>query len=345
MNGNVKLGKWACIITGVVATLLASLAAADPWVTVGNPGNDPDIRYEPPGYGSVAYEYRISKYEVTAGEYRDFLNAVNPTGTDPYGLYNSRMDTTTDGSGCQITWNTSTLSYDFSGRPSGEEADWVNRPVNDVSWYDAIRFANWKTSGNTESGTYTITDGGPNSGTVTIPDHATLVPGQWFLPTEDEWYKAAYYDPNKPGGAGYWDYPTKSDTAPSNDLINPDPGNNATFYDGGSTIGSPYYRTEVGAHENSESPYGTFDQGGNVWEWNETGSGSSRVLRGGSWCYTGADYLTASYRNDYDPWFEDVDLGFRLASPIPEPISATFMGSAFVGIAVAAMRRRRKRRT
>jgi len=67
----------------------------------------------------------------------------------------------------------------------------------------------------------------------------------------------------------YFDYPTSSDAVPSNDVISPDPGNNANFYQDGYTIGSPYYRTEAGEFENSDSPYGTFDQGGNVYEWNE----------------------------------------------------------------------------
>jgi hypothetical protein len=83
----------------------------------------------------------------------------------------------------------------------------------------------------------------------------------WVIPSEDEWYKAAYHYNDGVTG-NYFDYPTSSDTVPSNQLMNPDLGNNATFYDGSYTIGSPYWRTEIGAHENSDSPYGTFDQGG-----------------------------------------------------------------------------------
>ena len=85
---------------------------------------------------------------------------------------------------------------------------------------------------------------------------------QWAIPSEDEWYKAAYYmsDPGAPGS--YYDYPTSSDTVPGTTMTDPDPGNNATY--AGLTIGALYYRTEAGAHENSDSPYGTFDQGGNV---------------------------------------------------------------------------------
>ena len=73
------------------------------------------------------------------------------------------------------------------------------------------------------------------------------------------------------GGAGYWDYPTKSNTVPSNVGSDgyTDPGNHANYWNNGYTLGSPYYRTNVGEFENSASAYGTFDQGGNVWEWNE----------------------------------------------------------------------------
>jgi len=92
------------------------------------------------------------------------------------------------------------------------------------------------------------------------------------LISEDEWYKAAYYKPGSTG-SGYWDYPTRGGIAPSNLLLEPDPGNCANTAGSGNQpvwcIGEPYWRTTVGEFENSESPCGTFDQGGNLMEWNE----------------------------------------------------------------------------
>jgi formylglycine-generating enzyme required for sulfatase activity len=139
--------------------------------------------------------------------------------------------------------------------------------------------------------------------------------------SEDEWYKAAYYK-GRSTNAGYWDYPTSSNSEPSNVLGNPtDPGNNATFYNNGYTIGSPYYRTEAGAHENSDSPYGTFDQGGNVWEWNEAVLYDfQRGVRGGGFFnYSGA--LRALGRVSNYPAGESDAFGFRVAE-VPEPATA-----------------------
>ena len=285
-------------------------------VPVGNPGNANDTHGD--GYGGVGYVYSIGKFEVTAGQYTAFLNAV--AAEDSYGLYNPIMDS--DSLGCQITQHGSSGSYtyDFSGgtveAPGSTAADWENRPVNYVSWGDATRFANWLHNGQpsgaqdvntTEDGSYYL-NGATTDGellAVVREDDAT-----WVIPSEDEWYKAAYYD----GGSGvYYDYPTSSDSVPSNDLIAPDPGNNATFYEYGYTIGSPYYRTEFGVHEHSESPYGTFDQGGNVWEWNEAViSGSFRGLRGGSFLDNDT-ILHAANRYNHAPTFESDLPGFRVA--------------------------------
>ncbi len=117
----------------------------------------------------------------------------------------------------------------------------------------------------------------------------------------------------------YYDYPTSTDSVPSNDLIDPDPGNNATFYHGdwpdsaGYTIGPPYYRTEAGAHENSDSPYGTLDQGGNVTEWNETDDGHHRVVRGGTCVDIDGNRMRAAIRMFYPVSESYADLGFRVA--------------------------------
>jgi formylglycine-generating enzyme required for sulfatase activity len=123
-------------------------------------------------------------------------------------------------------------------------------------------------------------------------------------------------------------------------LINPDPGNNANFYQSGYTIGSPYLRTPVGEFENSESPYDTFDQGGNVWEWNEAVlHGSYRGLRGGS--FNDGDYsLHASLRSYLSPTYEYYYLGFRVVE-VPEP--ATLALLAFGGMGVLMERKRLRR--
>ena len=121
-------------------------------VTVGNPGNTGEWSGESYGgygpdriCGAVDYAYNIGKYEVTAGQYCEFLNAV--AATDTHGLYAPNMNS--HSYGCQITQNGSSGShtYDFSGRPNGTEADWANRPVNYVSWGDAARFCNWLHNG------------------------------------------------------------------------------------------------------------------------------------------------------------------------------------------------------
>ena len=301
------------------------------WVTVGNVGNAADST----GYGGVSDVYQISKYEVTAGQYCDFLNSVATT--DNYGLYNTSMDSS---NGCQI-WrhgSSGSYTYDFSGRPSGDESDWSNRPVNYVSWYDSLRFSNWlhngQGTGDTETGAYTITDWDGTNGTVSNRN----VGAQVWLPNEDEWYKAAYHKNDGVTG-NYFDYPTSSDSVPSNDLIDPDPGNNATFWqDSGYTIGSPYYRTEVGAHENSDSPYGTFDMAGNVWEWNESLVHEHyRGVRGGGYYKNDTHLISSCRRIDGAPNNETEYLGFRVAS-VPEP--ATLL---LLGLGAVILRRKRQK--
>ncbi|MCP3994743.1 MAG: formylglycine-generating enzyme family protein, partial [bacterium] len=243
-------------------------------VPVGNLGNADDTHGD--GYGGVDYAYNIGTYEVTAGQYTEFLNAA--AATDTYGLYNTNMWLRT--TGCKIERSGSAGSYTYS--VAGNRA---NRPVNYVSWGDAARFANWLHNGQptgaqelstTEDGAYRLNGATSQVALMAITRETDAM---WFIPTENEWYKAAYHK-NDGATGNYFDYPTSSDTLPGyvNDSGNlsgtgnpfveggTDPGNYATYDGDGGTdgIGSPYWMTEVGEWENSASPYGTFDQGGNL---------------------------------------------------------------------------------
>jgi len=299
-------------------------AVTIPTVPVGNAGNAGELSGTGAGgfgpdaiVGGVAQDYRIGTTEVSNAQYAAFLNAKAES--DPLDLYNAPMGSGLGG----ITRSGSSGSYSYttiSGRG--------NMPVNFVSWYDSIRFANWlnngQGSGDTETGAYTLLGGTPtpsNGLSITRNTGAT-----WFLTSEDEWYKAAYYD-----GSSYFDYPTSSNTAPT--AVAPAGGSNSANYL--FFIGD---LTDVGAYTGSASPFGTLDQGGNVWEWNEALlSGSFRGQRGGSF-NNNSNFLLASARGILNPTLENVSVGFRVAT-VPEPSMAVL---AVVGCVLMLWWRRRK---
>lgn len=317
------MGLWAC---ATQANVIIDT------VPVGDVGNAPDTRYTTPGYGSVGYTYDIGKYEVTAGQYTVFLNAV--AATDPYELYNPRMDRTVDPIGCDIKRSGSPGSYTYGVTP-----DRANRPVNLVSYWDACRFANWlhngqptgaEGPGTTETGAYPLNGYNSFDGR-TIRRNAGW---KWAVTSENEWYKAAYYKGGSTN-AGYWDYATRSDMLPGRDMADVS-GNNANYYGTPYPIDPPYNTTLVGEFQNSVGPYGTFDQTGNVYEWNEgIAYEYLRVIRGGSYGSTSSP-LHASYRNSGLPNGETGDLGFRV-SEIPEPAT---VGLLILGFAPLLARRR-----
>ena len=322
------------LMRGLSAAVVASAAVAQAGLTidlvpVGNPGNGSDTT----GYGRVAVPYQIGKYEITSAQYVEFLNAVAKT--DTYGLYSPKMGSFIDC--CNIQQSGSSGSYDYSVAD-----DWASRPVNYVSFWNAARFANWLHNGQPtgEEGLGTTEDGAY----LNIGDQYKFArqPGaKYFIPTENEWYKAAYHK-NDGVTSNYFDYATSSDSVPSNALIDPDPGNNANFKQN-NLYTSPYGTTVVGEFENSESPYGTFDQSGNVKEWNEAVinlmSSSYRGVRGGVWIDPASSGLAASYRSYRLPTDGSYAIGFRVAS-VPEPGSITLL----VAGAIAGLMWWRRRR-
>ena len=281
----VRLGGVALVVG------LLSMVGADPataarrptridmaWVTVGHAHNKADTEVmaadRTSGYGSVPYEYRIGKYDVTNEEYAAFLNGVART-SDPYLLYFPCMDRSACyGVGSGIVRTGAPGDWTYTAQKGRER-----RPVNYVNLFMSMRFANWmhngQGSGDTETGAYTLLGG------TLIPTNFLTVrrnPGaKVFVPSEDEWYKAAYYDPK---AQRYWDFPAGTDQPMACELPSSKPNTancglvtaKANPNNPGLPSVSAWFLgdvSDVGAYSRSVSPYGTYDQGGNLFQWTE----------------------------------------------------------------------------
>lgn len=255
------------------------------YVIVGDGGNAADVAT---GYGAVASAYKIGTYEVTNAQYGEFLNAKGASNAG--GIFNSLMA----GYGLTQTGSSGSFSYSVT---SGFE----NKPVVAVSWFDTARFTNWlgngQGSGDMETGAYTL--GGAISGNAFAKNPGATV----YLPSENEWYKAAFYNSTT---STYSLYPNGQNTITTADAN----------YD--TSVGAI---VDVGSYGGDPSSYGTFDQGGNVWEWNDwdTVPGIYRGLRGGAW-NSNVGNLPASAGYYFAPVDEYSFVGFRVAS-VPEPTS------------------------
>jgi sulfatase modifying factor 1 len=317
------LTRLTCLLLLLIASSASAVTMA--WSPIGNPANACNPLGPPDGcVGTVSYNYSIGTYEVTNAQYVEFLNAKAQS--DPLGLYNTNMSDpshSTDFGYGGITRAGDSGSYTYQAIAGSE-----NMPVNYVSFYDTLRFANWMSNGhgngNTETGAYTLLGGTPvpsNATTVTRNAGASIV-----LPSENEWYKAAYYDG---GTASYFGWPTGSNTQ--------------TTCSGTPTATANYANCQnltglkpVGSYTGSISPYGTFDQGGNVREWTEefySFSPGSRRARGGAFD-SYVDDLSAG--SSGGPYYvasgEGRTIGFRLVM-IPEPNTGLLVIAGLLGLA------------
>ena len=289
-------------------------------VQVGDPGNTADTS----SFGAVAYAYLIGKFEVTNTAYTAFLNAV--AATDSNALYDTRMGSHAQGG---ITRSGSSGNYTYAIKTGME-----SKPVAFINWFDAARFANWCANGQptgaqsnatTENGAYPLN----NLSTGIIQKNTTnprtgQAPLRW-LPSENEWFKAAHYKGNGTA-SGYWEYPTRSNALPGISIGSA--ANNANFFNSvysatqSATFSSTQvYLTNVGAFSGSPSAYGTFDQGGNVQEWTDgIFQTSNLTLRGGSWTLS-SNLTRSSNRPSLPSATGDEFTGFRLAGSLPATLS------------------------
>ena len=301
-----------CTCWGLMSAASATDEVTFDWVVVGDVTNAPDQLYtlnNPDDllFGGVDYVYRISKHEVTNAQYACFLNKI--AADDPNGVYNPNMP--------GVTRSGSPGSYTYSVQVGMEQ-----RPATYVSYFDVMRFINWLENGQptgaqdastTEAGVYVIDDG---------INESRAVDATFFVPSENEWYKAAYHDPRLAAAGGpptndhYWFYGTGSDTLPVAEM--PPGGTNSANYALVNT--SNGNTTDVGAYINTTSYYGAHDMVGNVHEWVDASVyGVFRIYRGGCWVNSTA-YLDASYRLTAVPTHEGDQFGFRVASAYLDPI-------------------------
>lgn len=334
--------KLTLILTSCVALALNSTALVTiDYTAVGNPGNAND---PVTGYGGVGYDYWISKYEVTVGQYAEFLNAVAKA--DPRALYATQMGSVVQIAGISRAGASGSYAYSVVGDP--------NKPVTYVNWFDAARFVNWLYNGQpvgaqgnatTDTGVYNL---GTASSGVGFP---RLLNNNYALPSINEWYKAAYYDQSlNAGSGGYWLYPTRNNTQPNSRYGSPSDPNSANAYyndgivngyNGGYAVNdstsfpSVNALTPVGAFSLASSYYGTFDQGGNVSEWTEEIFGSSpggRGVRGGSWSNP-MSYTGGNFGDSTAPGNQFQNLGFRVVIlPEPGPIALVAIGAALMAV-------------
>lgn len=269
------------------------------FVTIGNPGNADDTTGNPNPAGKVDYAYRMGKFEISEVMI-DKANALSDLG----------------------------ITHHNRG---------ANKPATSVSWPQAAQFTNWL---NTDSGgtpAYKF-DGGGNF-QLWQPGDAGYDPNnlyrntlaKYFLPSMDEWYKSAYYDPT---GGVYYNYPTGHDSPPTS-VFSGTQDNTAVW--GVDLAGAPADITQAGGL----SPHGTMGQGGNVWEFEETSHDllnnsvlSSRGIRGGGWLFPASEYMSTSWRHDSKrPFAQEYDnVGFRVASAIPEPTTLLLAAMASIGL-------------
>jgi formylglycine-generating enzyme required for sulfatase activity len=278
------------------------------FTTIGNPGNAADTT----GYGSVGYTYRIGTYAISQNQ----IDKATASG----------------------------LANVVAGAWSGD------KPAAKMTWFESAAFVNWLNtskgfqaaynltwSGSTWSmALWTATDAGYDANNLYRNSLA-----KYFLPSENESYKAAY---GKSDGSGYYLYPTASNTAP-------------TAVASGTTAGTAVYGQNLAQGPASVyaagglSSYGTMGQGGNLFGWQESAqdgvNNSANEPRGalnGLW-YGSADFLRSSFRYSFGPDLgNNAALGFRVASvaevgSIPEPSTYALCGLGLVGLVIAYRRR------
>jgi formylglycine-generating enzyme required for sulfatase activity len=230
------------IITILFTVLIAKAQISVPLSYVGDPGNAASSQSSG-RFGSVGYSYHIGTYEITNDQYAAFLNAVASIDTNE--VWNSGMKISRSGANGSYSY---TVQSGFS-----------NAPVTWVSYFSALRFANWLNNGQPRGfQSPTITEDGAYTFSAKFVASSRKLGAKVFIPNENEWFKSGYYQSALLGGppGNYWLYATMTNTTPSNNRLTP----KSVVYDNYSSL------QNVGSCSLSPGPWGTYDQNGNAHE-------------------------------------------------------------------------------
>ncbi|MEN0021534.1 MAG: SUMF1/EgtB/PvdO family nonheme iron enzyme [Planctomycetota bacterium] len=327
-------------LTAALACLIATTAQAQvdiDFVTIGAPGNEPfefDTSLGTIQWGEVEYRYRIGRTEITTQQWMTFLNTF------------ATQDALWEDIVLPFAWGAvDDPGYNGPGRrwmlnPNNPDAALV--PV-DMGWFDAARFANWMHNGQS-SDPASLNSGVYDASLFNLFDAPLITraaDAKYWIPSIDEWIKAAHYDPNRfgPGEGGYWQWANMSDEPPIPGLPGTGGTTAATLDD---VRGLP-----IGSYPEALSPWGLLDTSGSRREWTDEIDPLRFFLPGDpAWQTEGSG---AGFSGSLSLQGDEIDRGgnarpfsspgisIRLAAAIPTPSTATLATLAMI----AAARRRR----
>lgn len=326
------------IVSAVVASSAEARSVPDydfQWVTIGNVNNpaysgptNPNLAPFPNGRGSVAYEYRISKLEITTAQWMEFVNTfatqsrelANEIGQPAQ--WGARFDNGYSGPGDR---------YVLGSNPNAR-----NYPVAGIPWRNAALYCNWLHNNKSSdplairSGAYDASTWGFGPTPFSVTDAPNRMPGaKFFIPSFDEWTKAAHYDPTKGGvpgvggGVGYWLHTNRTDDAP------PMPGFPPT---GQTSAGLDVWDIPLGWYPQTTSYYGLLDLSGGASEWLEDYRPSFefelRMYRGAAIDINDVNAIDRVFSTgSAGPGSGAPQVGLRVAS-IPAPSASIILGLA-----------------
>jgi hypothetical protein len=310
-----------CKLVLVFAALVPSVVSADifgtglnqfeiEFTTIGNAGNTADSDPFLSGLGTVNYVYGIGTYEIS----RSMVEKANNLGG--LGLTLAPMSGVTGGP-----------------RPG--------MAASGLDWHETARFVNWlnTSTGNAPAYKFNGTtfalwqagDAGYDPNNLFRNSQA-----RYFLPSENEWYKAAYYDA---ATDSYSRFATGSDVVPAS--VTSGIAANTAVYNLSGSQGPADIMLAGG-----RSFYGTMGQSGNLFELLETEHdrvnnnvhpNATKVIRGGDWTTTDIDYISRTISGGLTSSSSQNWVGFRVAtnfSSVPEPASGLLLGGCVVWVAI-----------